>query len=186
METKMEVKINNMEYTIVSNEPEEYVQRVALLVNKRISEVKNTNGHLSTAMLAVMAGMNLADELLKNEEALSNLRSEIGGYLDEARRTSAELEEKKLEVETLKEDMHKLEIELAKRDTEIENLRSIQTQQRQTAYRSESAQQQYRSAQTSQQRNGYQQRQESAPIQEMQAKYGSNVISRGIPKKTND
>ena len=39
--TKMEVKINNMEYTIVSNESEEYVQRVALLVNKKISEVKS-------------------------------------------------------------------------------------------------------------------------------------------------
>lgn len=43
MDTKMEVKINNMEYVVVSNEPEEYVQRVALLVNKKISEVKNTS-----------------------------------------------------------------------------------------------------------------------------------------------
>ena len=54
-----------MEYTIVSNESEEYVQRVALLVNKKISEVKSQNSHLSTAMLAVMAAMNLADELFK-------------------------------------------------------------------------------------------------------------------------
>ena len=48
--TKMEVKINNMEYTIVSNESEEYVQRVALLVNKKISEVKSQNSHLSTGI----------------------------------------------------------------------------------------------------------------------------------------
>ena len=63
--TKMEVKINSMEYTIVSNESEEYVQRVALLVNKKISEVKSQNSHLSTAMLAVMAAMNLADAAFK-------------------------------------------------------------------------------------------------------------------------
>ncbi len=122
--TKMEVKINNMEYTIVSNESEEYVQRVALLVNKKISEVKSQNSHLSTAMLAVMAAMNLADELLKSEASASKLRTEIGEYMVESRSEKAELDEKKLEVENLKEDMHKLEIELAKRETELENLRS--------------------------------------------------------------
>lgn len=122
--TKMEVKINNMEYTIVSNESEEYVQRVALLVNKKISEVKSQNSHLSTAMLAVMAAMNLADELLKSEESASKLRTEIGEYMVESRSEKAELDEKKLEVENLKEDMHKLEIELAKRETELENLHS--------------------------------------------------------------
>ena len=122
--TKMEVKINNMEYTIVSNESEEYVQRVALLVNKKISEVKSQNSHLSTAMLAVMAAMNLADELLKSEDSASKLRTEIGEYMVESRSEKAELDEKKLEVENLKEDMHKLEIELAKRETELENQRS--------------------------------------------------------------
>lgn len=128
--TKMEVKINNMEYTIVSNESEEYVQRVALLVNKKISEVKSQNSHLSTAMLAVMAAMNLADELLKSEDSASKLRTEIGEYMVESRSEKAELDEKKLEVENLKEDMHKLEIELAKRETELENLRSSHSMSR--------------------------------------------------------
>ncbi len=177
----MEVKINNMEYVVVSNEPEEYVQRVALLVNKKISEVKNTNGHLSTAMLSVMACMNLADELLKASDSLGNLRNEIGGYMEDAQKTGAELEEKKLEVENLREDMHKLEIELAKRDTELENLRMIQTQQRQTESRQyRSAAEQPRAQQTYRQP----QRQESAPIKEMQSKYGSSVISRGMPKNS--
>lgn len=128
--TKMEVKINNMEYTIVSNESEEYVQRVALLVNKKISEVKSQNSHLSTAMLAVMAAMNLADELLKSEDSASKLRTEIGEYMVESRSEKAELDEKKLEVENLKEDMHKLEIELAKRETELENLRASHSMSR--------------------------------------------------------
>lgn len=121
--TKVEVKINNMEYTIVSNESEEYVQRVALLVNKKISEVKAQEKQLSTAMLAVMAAMNLADELLKSDMTVDNLRNEMGNYMDEAQKNGSELERKKLEVETLKEDLHKLEIELAKRETELENLR---------------------------------------------------------------
>lgn len=181
MNTKMEVKINNMEYVVVSNEPEEYVQRVALLVNKKISEVKNTNGQLSTAMLSVMAAMNLADEVLKANDSLNNLRTEITEYMEDARESGAELEEKKLEVETLKEDMHKLEIELAKRDTELENLRMIQSQQRQISQPQSSV----TSDEQTMPRQAYRQprRQESVPLKEMQNKYGSTVISRGIPKK---
>lgn len=130
--TKVEVKINNMEYTIVSNEPEEYVQRVGLLVNKKVAEVKAQSSQLSTAMLAIMAAMNIADELLKSEESVVGLRGEVSAYMDEAQRNRDELEKKKLEVESLKEDLHKLEIELAKRDTELENLRS-QAAQKQSA-----------------------------------------------------
>ena len=170
----MEVKINNMEYTVVSNESDEYVQRVALLVNKKISEVKNNNGLLSTAMLAVMAAMNLADELIKCKESADKLRSEMSVYMEDAQNTAAELEEKKLEVESLKEDLHKLEIRLAKRETEIENLRGTQSRTSaptQTAPSQSTARQEsrpYRSA--------------DSPIKEMQTKYGSNVISRGVPK----
>ena len=137
--TKMEVKINNMEYTIVSNEPEEYVQRVALLVNKKIAEVKEVSSNLSTAMLAVMAAMNLADDLLKTEAAANNMRNEISVYTDEIQGARSELENKKLEVENLREEMHKLEIELAKRDTELENLRAARAQVRQNAAASRAA-----------------------------------------------
>ena len=172
--TKMEVKINGMEYTIVSNEPEEYVQRVALMVNKKIAEVKTGGKGLSTAMLAVMAAMNLADELIKSEAAAENLRKEISVYMDEVQAGNAELEMKKLEVENLKEEMHKLEIELAKRDTELENLRMMRSQMRQ----SETAQ--VKAAQT-----------KAAPVRvqpqetrsgaERPVRYNGTVIGRGVP-----
>ncbi len=131
--SKVEVKINNMEYTIVSNEPEEYVQRVALLVNKKISEVKAQESQLSTAMLAILAAMNLADEYIKSDMTVDNLRGEMGTYMDEAQKNGEELESKKLEVESLKEELHKLEIELAKRDTELENLRAAHPSPKNTA-----------------------------------------------------
>lgn len=173
--TKMEVKINNMEYTVVSNESEEYVQRVALLVNKKISEVKNNNGLLSTAMLAVMAAMNLADELIKSNEAADKLRGEINAYTEAAQSASEELEAKKLEVENLKEDLHKLEIRLAKRETELENLRGMQSH-------ASSAPAQTAPSQSAARQDSRSYRSADAPIKEMQTKYGSNVISRGVPK----
>ena len=124
METKrVEVKINNVEYMLVTNEPEEYVQRVALLVNKRMAQLQEGNKQLSTAMTAVLSAINIADDLLKNEEVVDNLRGELNRYIDEAKQKGEELEVKKLEVEKLKEDMHKLQIELAKMETELSSLR---------------------------------------------------------------
>lgn len=121
---KVEVKINNIEYTLVTNEPEEYVQRVALLVNKHMNEVSQGSTQLSTAMKAVLAAVNLADDYLKNESVLDNLRTELKGYMEEAKGLSVELEEKRLEVEKLREDVHKLQIDLAKRETELSGLKN--------------------------------------------------------------
>lgn len=120
MENKrVEVKINNVEYTLLTNESEEYVQRVALLVNKRMAQIQEENKHLSTAMAAVLTAINISDDLLKNEEILDNLRGELKRYTEDFHAVSAELSDKKLEVEKLKEDMHKLQIELAKKETEL-------------------------------------------------------------------
>ncbi len=116
---KVEVKINNIEYTLVTTEPEEYVQRVALLVNRKMNELTEANPRLSTAMKAVLAAVNVADDFLKNQGILDNMRVELKGYVEENRGLSAELEKKQTEVEKLREDVHKLQIELAKRETEL-------------------------------------------------------------------
>jgi len=112
---------------LVSNEPEEYVQRVALLVNKRMNQITEGNPQLSTAMKAVLAAVNIADDYLKSEEVLDNLRVELKGYMEESKGLGTELEAKKLEVEKLREDVHKLQIELAKRETELSGVRRSST-----------------------------------------------------------
>lgn len=120
---KVEVKINNIEYTLLSNEPEEYVQRVALLVNKHMNKITESSPQLSTAMKAVLTAINIADDYLKNESVLDNIRVELKGYMEEAKGLSSELESKKIEADKLREDVHKLQIELAKRETELSDAR---------------------------------------------------------------
>lgn len=124
-EKRVEVKINNVEYTLVTNESEEYVQRVALLVNKRMTQLQQENKQLSTAMTAVLTAINIADDLLKNENVLDNLRVELKKYTEESEKNELELSEKKLEVEKMKEDIHKLQIELAKKETELSAARRM-------------------------------------------------------------
>lgn len=120
---KVGVKINNIEYTLLTDEPEEYVQRVAVLVNKRMQQVMDDNPRLSTAMTAVLTAINLADDFLKNESVLDNLRVEMKGYMEEAKSVGTELESKRLEAEKLREDVHKLQIELTRCQTELSGAR---------------------------------------------------------------
>lgn len=120
---KVEVKINNIEYTLVTSEPEEYVQRVALLVNRKMNEITASAPQLSTAMKAVLAAINIADDCLKSESVLDNIRLELKGYMEEAKGLGEELETKKAEVDKLREDVHKLQIELARRETELSDTR---------------------------------------------------------------
>lgn len=62
---KTTVRINRQEYVLAGDEPEEYMHEVAIYVDKKMSEISNKYNHLSTSMIAVLAAVNITDELLK-------------------------------------------------------------------------------------------------------------------------
>ena len=62
---KTTVKINGQEYVLAGEEPEEYMHEVAIYVDKKMSEIHRKYDKLSTSMVAVLAAVNIADELLK-------------------------------------------------------------------------------------------------------------------------
>jgi cell division protein ZapA len=59
------VRINGQEYVLAGEEPEEYMHEVAIYVDKKMSEISRKYDKLSTSMVAVLASINIADELLK-------------------------------------------------------------------------------------------------------------------------
>ncbi|MFZ5596474.1 MAG: cell division protein ZapA [Bacillota bacterium] len=72
---KVEVFILDERYVLKGNEPAEYMEMVALQVNKRLQQVQNMNPRLSTVQTAILTSINILDELLK-------LRNEYQGLLD--------------------------------------------------------------------------------------------------------
>lgn len=70
------VRIGGMEYTIKGEESEEYLHKVAICVDRKMKEIEKTHFNLSTSMLAVLASINLADDLLKSEEEIEALKAE--------------------------------------------------------------------------------------------------------------
>jgi len=111
---KVKVLINGAEYTLVTAENPEYVQRVAVRVDKTLSEISQANKKLSAAMLAMLTSINLADELVRLEDSADNLRKELADYSKSEIQLSTQVTEKTERIKELEETVHKLQIELAK------------------------------------------------------------------------
>ena len=79
------VRIAGREYTIASYDTEEYVNRVAAWVNRRMEELAAAT-KLPAAQLAVLTAVNAADDMMKSRDEIRRLKAE----LDDLRRAKGE------------------------------------------------------------------------------------------------
>ena len=112
--TKTTIRLLGNEYTITSTDSEEYVHRVAFYVDKMLTDIYSRNSRLSTNMAAVLASVNIADDLFK-------LRDELDKIKTECEDISAEISDKDNQIVNLKRDndllhqeIQRLKIEIAK------------------------------------------------------------------------
>ena len=89
MANRITVSICGEDYTLVAEESTAYMEQVAALVDKKMKEVI-AGVKVGRNDAAVLAAVNLADELLKNEQSAENLRRQVKGYLDEAAQAKSE------------------------------------------------------------------------------------------------
>ena len=94
MANRITVSICGDEYTFVAEESTAYMEQVAALVDKNMKEVI-AGVKVGRNDAAVLAAVNLADELLKNEQSAENLRRQVKSYLDEAAQAKSEVSDLK-------------------------------------------------------------------------------------------
>ena len=82
MANRITVNICGEDYTLVAEENTAYMEQVASLVDKKMTEII-AGAKVGRGDAAVLAAVNLADELLKSEQTAENLRRQIKSYLDE-------------------------------------------------------------------------------------------------------
>ena len=97
MANRITVSICGGDYTLLAEENRSYMQKVAALVDGKMSEIM-ASGRVSRTDAAVLAAANLADQLLKQQASTESLRSQLKGYLDDANKAKNELSECKREV----------------------------------------------------------------------------------------
>ena len=121
---KVVAKIAGNEYIICGTESPEYIQKIALLVDRRLLDITRRNHLLSTSMASVLTAVNMADEVYKAQEAYGKSEfelSELKKKYQELREESARL---KHENGRFKEVQTQLQMELTRREAEIKEVRN--------------------------------------------------------------
>ena len=92
MANRVTMTICGQDYTLVADESAAYMQKVGALVDQKMTELMDS-AHVSRHDAAVLAAINLADELYKQQDGSENLRRQLKTYLDEASRAKNEAAE---------------------------------------------------------------------------------------------
>ena len=92
---KLVVKINEREYTIASQESREYMLGIADLVDRKMKEISHASPELNTTLTAVLTALNLADDLVRLQNANKELKQQAAHCAEKLRRLEAEMEKLK-------------------------------------------------------------------------------------------
>lgn len=65
---RVNVEIFGQEYTVIGDKPPEYITKVAGEVDEMMKKVHKNNPQMPPLKVAVLAALNLADELTKTKE----------------------------------------------------------------------------------------------------------------------
>jgi cell division protein ZapA len=103
------VNIMGTQYTMIGKESEEYIQSVAMYVDKRLRDTQKRNGMLNNMMVAILTSLNITDELFKLQQEYEVLKKE-------ASKPSKELEDARYQLRKARETIANL-------NGEIESLR---------------------------------------------------------------
>ena len=121
---KVELRIAGKEYTVVGTEPEEYIQRVGLYIDRKMNEIMRSSNTLSTSMAAVLTAINVGDDFFKCHDRESSLKKELKTAQDELESLREEKQRIAQENATLVESNSNLRLELAKREAELGEVRN--------------------------------------------------------------
>ena len=101
MENKITLTIGEQRLTLVAQEDEAYVRKVAALVDSRLRELQ-AGGHMSLVTAALLCAMNLGDDYYKSLQGAENLRSQLRQYLETSARLQMENDELRRELRALR------------------------------------------------------------------------------------
>ena len=107
-----EVIIGGKVYTLSGYESEEYLQKVASFINKKLEELStNMDGynHLSLEQKSLLMELNLADEYFKSKERVEQLEADLEEFKVSQSEMKHELISLQIKLDTMKDSIAELE-----------------------------------------------------------------------------
>ncbi len=127
---RVSVRIMGQEYKLVSEEPHEYMQSVATYVDEKMMEIAKSNKKLSTAMIAVLTSLNIADEnfkLMEERDTMLKHGDMPSGDFDtmhlQIKAMNDELEQRNRDYEKMVQDFEALMDNSSVYEEELQSLR---------------------------------------------------------------
>jgi cell division protein ZapA len=77
MPGRVDVEIFGKVYTVRGDKDPEYVRRVAEFVDRKMREISQVTDTVSTSRIAILASLNIADELMSLLEESEQLRTRM-------------------------------------------------------------------------------------------------------------
>lgn len=93
---RVEARIFGSEYTIVGDASEEYILSITFYVDKKMRELAKVFPTASPEKIAVLAAINIADELFQYKENSSHLTQEIANTYESKAKKLISMIDKKL------------------------------------------------------------------------------------------
>ncbi|HHV28384.1 cell division protein ZapA [Acetivibrio mesophilus] len=121
---KVEVRIAGKDYTLVGIESQEYIQKVALYIDRKMNEIMRINSKLSTSMASVLTAINVADDYFKAHENVISLSKELKSANEEIERLREENRRLTNENAVISNKNTNYQLELAKREAELNEVRN--------------------------------------------------------------
>lgn len=121
---RVEVRIAGKDYILVGSDTDEYIQKIALYVDKKMNEIMKANHKLSTSMAAVLTALNVADDYFKSLENSGDLEKKLKRVQEHLNMLRDEKEQLSGENAALTEENSNLKLELARREAELRELRN--------------------------------------------------------------
>lgn len=122
--TDVQVIIDNKVLTISGYESEEYLQRVALYINNKISEFNQLDGFkfANKDMQHRLIEVNITDDYFKEKEKSEKLTSELKAKTDEAYDLKHDVINKDMQIKTKNEEISKINESLREAQKKIVQL----------------------------------------------------------------
>lgn len=112
MANHVKVLICNTEYTIISQESQDYVRNLAQMLDGTLEELMQSDPHISVTKALVLCAISYLDSATKAESNADNLREQIQTYLEESTEARGESNDLKREIASLKKENQQLKAQL--------------------------------------------------------------------------
>ena len=104
-QNKVRVEICGSRYVVSSNEPVEYVKRLANAIESKVKHFMDSSPNVTLNDAYFLALLNYADLYEKSEQNADHIRSQLTEYLEDSTRAKPEIDEYKRENEKLRKEI---------------------------------------------------------------------------------